>query len=142
MVAASYVVRFGLFFFPPPPVRTTLEARAGFSHRSHFVGCDQFSVIWLVWFPPRSSEDAASNPVSRCFLIFFFILRFQSGQHPSPILNYTTQRFPLVRMSFNVTRIIEKKRDYTWCGKLSLSLFVVFVVRLGCKSPLPSSPQI
>lgn len=93
-------------FFFPSSCPDHAGARAGFSHRSHFVGCDQFSVIWLVWFPPRFSEDAASNPVSRCFLIFLY-LGCSQGNISLPILNYTKQRLPLVRI--NVTRIIEKK---------------------------------
>lgn len=36
-----------IFFFCPKPAR----AHTNFSHCGHFVGCDQFSVIWPQWFP-------------------------------------------------------------------------------------------
>lgn len=40
---------FLFFFFCPEQA----GAHTNFSHRSHFVGCNQFCVIWPLWFPPH-----------------------------------------------------------------------------------------
>lgn len=113
----SAVVAMILFFCPEQA-----RAHTNFSHCSQFVGCDQLSVIWPLWFPPH--QFLCCVRVQQCCHVYTVAQHFQpflrnmnfwlwlvkhNHRHIS-IINYTTKWLNVMRFFFTL-------QSNKWKGK-------------------------
>lgn len=136
-----------ILFFCPAQAR----AHTNFSHCSHFVGCDQFSVIWPLWFPPH--QFLCCVRVQQCCHVYTGAQHFQpflrnmnfwlwlvkhNHRQISIIINYTTKWLNVMRFIYLFIFTLQSnkwkgKKMRNWCHNyseklLSLPRPKVFVV--------------